>query len=84
MEYPNDWEEKVFQSSHVHSGKYSPSRRTLILRYGNRDQKEYEYAFPPHLWERMKTSESPGRFVSEVIRANFPGKIIMGKKEKKR
>lgn len=75
--YPNDWERKVFQSTHIHSGEYSPSRRTLLLRYG-KDAVEYEYQAPPELWAQLKGATSPGKFVREVIAPNFVGK----KKEK--
>lgn len=73
----NDWERKVFQSSHVHSGSYSPSTRTLRLTYGNGN--EYEYAAPPDIWDQMKSSVSPGRFVTDCIRPNFIGKLVIGK-----
>ncbi len=72
--HPNDWEEKVFQSSHVHSGRYSPSRRTLILRFGRTKQRDYEYAAPPELWEHLKSAQSPGRVVREIIAGSFIGK----------
>jgi hypothetical protein len=70
--HPDDWERKVFQSSHVHSGQYSQSRRMLILNYGAK-QHSYKYHAPPALWEELKKAQSPGRVVRSIIHPNFIG-----------
>lgn len=66
-----DWERTAFQSSNIHSGRYSPSTRTMILQYSNGD--EYSHSVGPGVWKELKDSPKPGRMVHTHIKVNFPG-----------
>ena len=65
-----DWDKKVFQSSNIHSAKYSPSDRTLSVEFG--DGSEYSHQVSPKLWDDFKDAKSPGSFYHSTIRPNFP------------
>jgi hypothetical protein len=73
---PGDWDTKVFQSAHLYSGRYSPSRHALRLQFGLKPTDEWEYLIPRDIWDLLKESGSPGSFFSMHIRPNIPGRKI--------
>lgn len=70
---PDDWQEKVFQHKRIHSAAYSPSTRTLKIRFGN-EQKEYLYHAPPELWAEFKDNLHPHSFIRTTIQPFFKEK----------
>jgi len=75
MESKNDWDEKVFQHDRIHSSAYSPSRRTLIVRFGQ-GRTEYEYQVPPEVWDQFKDNPHPHSFIRTKIQPNFFGRKV--------
>jgi len=78
----NDWEDEVFSSSRVASGRYSPSRRQLILSWvpDGRPSAQPDYVYddvPPAVWTGMRTTGSQGQYVNHTLN-NFPYRPFSG------
>jgi len=78
----NDWEDEAFSSSRVASGRYSPSRRQLILSWvpdGRRSgQPDYVYDdVSPAVWTGLRTTGSQGQYVNHTLN-NFPYRPFSG------
>jgi len=72
----DDWDEFGFDSSRVWSGRYSPSRRQLVVHWTNDPDggkyPPYIYdAIPPAVWTGFRTAGSPGRYVNATLNT-FP------------
>jgi hypothetical protein len=67
----DDWEEDYFASSRVSSGRYSPSRRQLILEWTNGRQPYVYDAIPPAVWTGFRSAGSQGQFVNHTLNT-FP------------
>jgi hypothetical protein len=67
----DDWEEDYFTSSRVSSGRYSPSRRQLILEWTNGRQPYVYDAVPPAVWTGFRSAGSHGQFVNHTLNT-FP------------
>ena len=67
----DDWEEDSFSSSRVASGRYSPSRRELIVEWTNGRQPYRYTAVPPAVWTGFRGSGSQGQFVNHTLNT-FP------------
>jgi hypothetical protein len=78
----NDWENEFFSSSRVASGRYSPSRRQLILSWvpDGRPSPQPDYVYddiPPAVWTGFRTTGSQGQFVNHTLN-NFPYRPFSG------
>jgi hypothetical protein len=62
----DDWVRKVFQSSHLHSGKFSPSRREMVLYFGP-DKTEYSGQATQRQWDDLTKAQSPGAHVRNIL-----------------
>lgn len=63
---------KVFQSTALHSGTYTPSTRTLTLTFPNGRTLSYP-EFPQSWWKILTTSDSPGTVYNTLIKRYFKG-----------
>lgn len=67
----DDWERESFASSRVTEGRYSPSRRQLVLEWVNGGPSYVYDAIPPAVWTGVRTAGSVGQFVNHTLNT-FP------------